>query len=140
MDNHAQMEALATKIVEMFEVYAPPVPIEIMLQKPLPDLWEEVDITQLSGSFLSIKDRFSPRMSLARLLARHIAVSDWGRQQGLFDMLKDGDAIQIFARMLVMPRDMVLGLTASQRNPAYMNTYFEVPEDDASQRLIELVE
>ncbi len=140
MDYRAQLEDLTTRILEMFEVYAPPVPIELMLQKPLPGLWEQIDITQLSGSFLSVKERFSPRMSLARLLARHIAVSEWGQQQGLSTLLQDADAIQAFARMLIMPREMLLGLTASSRNPAYVATHFEVPQDDASQRLIELIE
>lgn len=140
MDNRAQLEDLTTRILEMFDVYAPPVPIELMLQKPLPGLWEKIDITQLSGSFLSVKERFSPRMSLARLLARHIAASEWGQQQGLLGLLHDSDAIQAFARMLIMPREMIMGLTASSRNPAYISTYFEAPQEDASQRLIELIE
>lgn len=139
MESRSKMEAIASEIMDVFEVYAPPVPIELMLQKPPADMWEEVDVTQLSGSFLSIKDRFSPRMSLARLLARHIAVSEWGRKRGLFTILQEGNNLQAFARMLIMPQDMVEGLTSSTRNAAHMSTYFEVPEDDAGERLLEML-
>lgn len=133
-----KLEAAAHEIMEAFEVYAPPVPIEFMLQKPRAGMWDVVDVTQLSGSFLSIKDRYSPRMSLARLLARHIASSDWGRSRDLFTMLQEGDQLQAFARMLIMPREMLDGLTAAQRSPAAIVSYFEVPPEDASARLVEV--
>lgn len=135
-----QLEAIANEVMEAFEVYAPPVPIELMLQKPRPDMWTEVDVTQLSGSFLSVKDRYSPRMSLARLLARHIASSEWGHSRNLFTILQEGDNLQAFARMLIMPEDMLSGLTSSNRTTAYVVSHFEVPQDDASQRLLEIFE
>lgn len=134
-----QLEAIAREICEQFEVYAPPVPIEIMLQKPVAGMWEEVDVSQLSGSFLSIKDRYSPRMSLARLLVRHIATSDWGQERGLDKILGDAEELNLFARMLIMPEDMVAGLSSSSRNPKTMGLHFEVPEDDARHRLLELL-
>lgn len=134
-----RMEEIASEICERFEVYAPPVPIELMLQKPVAGMWEEVDVSQLSGSFLSIKERYSPRMSLARLLVRHIATSDWGQERNLNELLGDAEAINIFARMLIMPEDMVMGLSSSARNPKTMSLHFEVPEDDARQRLLELL-
>ena len=134
-----RLEEIAREICERFEVYAPPVPIEIMLQRPVAGMWEEVDVSQLSGSFLSIKDRYSPRMSLARLLVRHIATSDWGQERGLDSLLGDGESLNLFARMLIMPEDMVTGLSSSARNPKTMSIHFEVPEDDARQRLLELI-
>jgi hypothetical protein len=138
-DTQAKLEAIVREVMETFEVYAPPVPIELMLQQPKAGMWETIDVTQLSGSFLSIKDRYSPRMSLARLLARHIAASDWGRERGLFMLIQEQpDLLPKLARTLLMPEDMVLGLTNSTRTPGYMNTYFEVPEEDATQRLLEL--
>ncbi|MCU0513502.1 MAG: hypothetical protein MUE40_13150 [Anaerolineae bacterium] len=140
MQERRALEKITAEIMEVFEVYAPPVPIELMLHNPAAGMWDKIDVTQLSGSFLSIKDRFSPRMSMARLLARHIAVSDWGRKRGLFTLLQQQDNLQLFARMLVMPGDMVQGLTSSTRNPAYISTHFEVPEDDAGQRLLELLD
>lgn len=82
MDNE-QLEALAQKLCDTFEIYAPPVPVEIMLRKPKENMWEEVDPAQLSGTFMKLTDRFSPRMSMARLLVRHISISDWGKQHNL---------------------------------------------------------
>ena len=133
-----RLEEIAQELCDIFEVYAPPVPIELMLRRPLPDMWEEVDVTQLSGSFLSVKERFSPRMSLARLLVRHIARSEWGAQHNLSNILSDEDETNTFARMLLMPREMVNGLTDSMRNPKTMSIHFEVPESDAEERLLEL--
>ena len=137
MDNE-RLEEIAAELCDKFEVYAPPVPIELMLQKPLPGMWEEVDVTQLSGSFMSLKERFSPRMSVARLLVRHIVSSEWGRQHNLPGMVNDEQQTRAFARMLLMPREMVRGLTDSMRNPKTMSTHFEVPESDAEERLLEL--
>ena len=133
------LENLAQEICDVFVVYAPPVPIELMLQKPVADMWEEVDVTQLSGSFMNIKERFSPRMSVARLLVRHIVLSEWGQQHDIAHVLADKESINRFARMLLMPKEMVLGLTTSMRNPKTMSTHFEVPESDAQDRLLELV-
>jgi hypothetical protein len=139
MQNQDQLEQIAQNIMEIFEIFAPPVPIETMLQRPAANLWEKVDPSQLSGSFLSVRDRYSPRMSLARLLARHIAVSEWGRNNGLYNLIQNADALNAFARMLIMPRDMVMGMTQSNRNPTTMSTYFEVPKEDAEMRLNDLV-
>lgn len=134
------LEAIATEVIETFEIQAPPVPIESMLQHPLPGMWEEVDITKLSGGFLSIKDTYSPRMSLTRLLARHIVSSEWGRARHMHEMIKTDSSIHAFARMLIMPLSMVRALSKSARNPTTMSLHFEVPEDDARQRLIELTD
>lgn len=139
MVTHQQLEDITQEICEIFEVYAAPVPIETMLTAPPSELWDDLDVTQLSGSFLSMKERFSPRMSLARLLARHIAGSKWGQQRGLSAILNDEDMISLFARMLIMPADMVHGLTSSARNPRSISLHFEVPESEARQRLIDLV-
>ncbi|GAB5490269.1 MAG: hypothetical protein Phog2KO_04840 [Phototrophicaceae bacterium] len=132
------LESVAQEICEIFDVYAPPVPIELMLQQPVENMWEEVDVTQLSGSFMSIKERFSPRMSVARLLVRHIILSEWGQQHNITHVLDDKDSVNHFARMLLMPKEMVLGLTSSMRNPKAMSTHFEVPESDAQERLLDL--
>jgi hypothetical protein len=138
MDDLEKLEGITTELMEVFEVYSPPVPIETMLNKPRENMWDEVDATQLSGGFMSIKDRYSPRMSLARLLARHIASSDWGRERGLFEMFKtDETLLPVFARMLIMPANMLRNLSAAARNPTTMSLQFEVPEEDARQRLQE---
>ncbi|MDQ7025981.1 MAG: hypothetical protein Q9P44_10530 [Anaerolineae bacterium] len=134
-----ELETIATEICDTYDIFAPPVPVEIMLQKPRDNMWEELDPSQLSGSFMSIRDRYSPRMSLARMLVRHIAASDWGQERNLHTILGDTQLLNMFARMLLMPKDMVLGLTSSARNPKTMSIHFEVPQDDARERLLELL-
>jgi hypothetical protein len=132
------LEQIAENICEDFEAYAPPVPIELMLQKPLVGMWEEVDVAKLSGTFLSVAERYSPRMSLSRLLARHIAASDWGKAQGINAILGNETLLNAFARMLIMPKEMLTGLTSNMRNPQTISMHFEVPESDARERLLEL--
>jgi hypothetical protein len=132
------LELVASEVIETFDIKAPPVPIESMLQHPEPGMWEEVDIARLSIGFLSIKDAYSPRMSLTRLLARHIINSQWGQARKMQDVVKSDADIHAFARMLIMPMAMVRALSSSARNPTTMSFHFEVPEDDARLRLIEL--
>lgn len=134
-----RLEEITREIFEIFEIYAPPIPIETMLGQPPAGLWEEVDIAQLSGSFLSVKERYSPRMSLARLLARHIAQSEWGAQRNLHTMINSEDAVHTFARMLLIPADMIDGLTSNTRNPRVISQQFEAPEEEVRQRLLELL-
>ena len=88
MSQLEQLESIATELVAEFEVSSAPVPIETMLQNPKDGMWEQVDITQLSGSFLSLKDRYSPRMSIARLLAKHLTTCEWGQERGVFELLR----------------------------------------------------
>jgi hypothetical protein len=136
-----QIEKVASELIQTFEITSPPIPIEIMLQRPKPDMWHEVDITELSVGFLRAGGHFSPRMSLARLLARHIIQSDWGEKHGLHEVFKedkDESLLKAFARMLIMPSEMVNALSAGARTPITMSIHFEVPEDDARQRLKEL--
>lgn len=133
------LESIATEVMETFDIKSPPIPIESMLQHPKPDMWQEVDIKILSGGFL-VKDLYSPRMSLARLLARHIASSEWGKNHQLQEILKDEDLIYAFARMLIMPIEMVKALSSGARAPTTMSFHFEVPEEDARIRLTELAD
>lgn len=137
-DELRKLEACVAELMTAFEITVPPVPIETMLQNPMPNMWEQVDATQLSGTFLSMKTQYSPRMSLARLLARHVAVSSWGKERNLSYILKDEELLRIFARMMLMPANMVMILTSGARNPTTMSMHFEVPEEDARFRLQEL--
>jgi hypothetical protein len=132
------LEVVASEVIETFDIKAPPVPIESMLQHPKPGMWEEVEIARLSIGFLSIKDAYSPRMSLTRLLARHIVHSEWGKARKTQDVIQNDEDIHTFARMLIMPMAMVRALSGSARNPTTMSFHFEVPEDDARLRLMEL--
>ncbi len=136
----SELEKIASEVIETFDIKAPPVPIESMLQHPKSDMWAEVDIAQLTSGFLNVKNQYSPRMSLTRLLARHIMVSQWGTARNLEPLSRDKDAVKLFARMLIMPLSMVRSLSTSARTPPILSLHFEVPEDDARERLTELAD
>lgn len=142
MDNEqiVYLEKVVNELLEAFEIYAPPVPIEHMLRRPVNQMWQEMDLTQLSGSFLYLRDQYSPRMSLARLLVRHIVRSEWGQERKLSEYLTDEDALHLFSRMLIMPRDMIDSLTSSTRTALAISEEFEVPIDEAKQRLNDLMD
>ena len=140
MNDLEKLEKIALELITSYDITAPPVPIESMLKYPKDDMWKQVDVNQLSGSFISVKNRYSPRMSLARLLVRHVATSDWGKERQLQQLLiQDENYIYAFARMLVMPASMISALTTASRNPTMISMKFEVPEDDARQRMLDLV-
>lgn len=138
MNELQALERIANELVETFNITIPPIPIESMLQHPKPDMWEDLDISQLSGSFLRVTEHYSPRMSLARLLARQLASSPWGQTRGLLTKIRDELTLHRFARMIVMPAPMVLELNAAARTPSLLSAHFEVPEEDARLRLEEL--
>ncbi|MBC8099451.1 MAG: hypothetical protein H7Y11_08405 [Armatimonadetes bacterium] len=144
MSEQLQVEALqilevaASDLMREFEVKVPPIPVESILQKPQAGMWEEININQLTGSFLSIKDQYSPRMSMARLLAKHVINCPWGKARDLSALVKSEDDLRTFARMLIMPREMVMTMTTGARNPVVMSMNFEVPEEDAQKRLMQI--
>jgi len=138
MTGLANMEAAVEALLTIFDIDSPPVPIESMLQNPRGNMWRDVDVTQLSGSFLKMDDIYSPRMSMARLLARHIAHSEWGQQHGLGDVSGDEESLRTFARILAMPRSMIENVSGPSRTAPTMRLHFEVPEEDARLRLIDL--
>lgn len=137
MTSRNTLEAVANELIDVFEIKSPPIPIENILQHPKPDMWSKVDITKLSSGFL-MRDVHSPRMSLARLLVRHIVLSNWGRDRNVHELIHSEEDIHTFARMLMMPQKMLLGLSSGARTPVTMAFHFEVPEDEARLRLEEL--
>lgn len=139
MNDTDRLEAIAQELIDAFQIVRPPVPVETMLHSPVDGMWDSLDVAQLSGTFLSFRDRYSPRMSIARLLARHAANSPWGKDRQLNTLITDEETLRAFARMIVMPAEMVRGLTKSGRNPTTMSLEFEVPEEDARVRLQELL-
>jgi hypothetical protein len=132
------LEAFAQELLDAFRIVAPPIPIESMLQHPLEDMWEDLDISRLSSSFLNVTESYSPRMSLARLLARHVVNCSWGITRGLSELDREEAKLHSFARMLIMPASMVMQLNPNARTPHLVSAHFEVPEDDARLRLEEL--
>jgi 16S rRNA (guanine(966)-N(2))-methyltransferase RsmD len=133
-----QMERMVCRLIDLFAITAPPIPIERMLQNPAGGLWGEIDPSTLSLGFFNVSVPFSPRMSLARFLARTVAASEWGRTVGIPDLDPDEPLFQAFARMLVMPAPMIHELKEEARTPALISVHFEVPEEDAARRLEDL--
>ena len=135
-----QIETVANEVITTFEIKAPPIPIESMLQHPRPDMWEELNPNQLTSGFISSKSPYARRMSLVRYLARHVMDSEWGKQHNLDEIIQSSENIRQFARMLVMPLPMVQALSSTARTPAVMSHHFEVPEEDAQQRLADIAD
>ncbi len=141
MSDLKQLEAVVTELMTLFDVQEPPIPLDNMLQTARDDMWKQVDVSQLSGTFLRFDNPYAPRMSLARMLARHLVKSAWGQQHGLPALIKsdeDDDRLHRFARMIVMPYEMVSQLTNASRTPTAMSIRFEVPEEEARKRLEEI--
>jgi hypothetical protein len=135
-----RLETIVCELLETFDIIAPPVAIESMLQHPRPDMWSEVNPRNISLGFLSSKEQYAPRMSLARLLAREIVSSDWGRQRHVPELVAEEGQMQAFARMLIMPVHMIQALSGGARTPAELSRHFEVPVEDARLRLAELTD
>ena len=132
------MERATADLIVAFDVIAPPIPVEIMLQRPKIGMWQQVNLSELSAAFINVRERYSPRMSIARLLVRYICRSAWGTNHNLVQFQTDDAAIRLFARILMMPSSMIAALGDGLRNPISISNRFEVPEEDAQLRLIEL--
>lgn len=138
---HQQLEGIASELIAEFGIVEPPVPIEVMLQNPKPDMWQNVvNMQNLTQSFLTSQGPLGARMSLARLLARELARSPWGEARDLDVLLGGAQETRLysFARMIVMPLEMVNAMPANNRNPVAFALQFDVPEEDAGERLADL--
>lgn len=133
-----QLDNIVDDLMEIFEIHSPPVPIETMLNNPRNSMWKEVNVAQLTGSFLTFTDQYSPRMSMARLLARHVINCEWGKERNLPALVDDDETLRAFARMLIMPAELLNATSKSSRTPNTISMQFEVPEEDAHQRLLQL--
>ena len=140
MTDIPQIEMIANEVITTFAIKAPPIPIESMLQHPKPDMWEELNPNQLTSGFIVSKSPYARRMSLVRYLARHVMDSEWGKKHKLDEIIQTSENIREFSRMLVMPLPMVQALSSSARTPTIMSHHFEVPEEDAQQRLIDIAD
>jgi len=134
----ALFERAVADLLSAFDVARPPVPLELILQRPRPNMWREVNLSELSLSFINVDQPFSPRMSIARLLARHMCRCAWGAERGLAGYADDNDALRALARAIVMPRAMLQEIPDAQRTSLNISARFEVPEKDAKLRLSEL--
>ncbi len=134
----AIIEAAINDLLTAFDVYDPPVPVEIMLQRPKVGMWKEVNLSELSTAFINIKQRYSPRMSVSRLLARLACRSEWGEQHKLSQVAGTDEGLRAIARAILMPQAMLDKLPVASRTPIAISMRFEVPEEDAKQRLLDL--
>src|SRR5258706_11661696 len=101
------IEVAIVDLMNAFDVTEPPVPVEIMVQRPKAGMWKEVNLSELSTAFISVKQRYSPRMSVGRLLARNVCRSEWGIARNLEALGSDEDTVRLFARAILMPRAML---------------------------------
>src|SRR5512146_1918634 len=115
--NFDAIEKAVSDLMTAFDVSNPPVPVEIMLQRPKTGMWKEVNLSELSTAFINIKQRYSPRMSVSRLLVRMICRCEWGAQRGLTDLIKEEESIRTFARAIMMPHTMLDVLPIASRTP-----------------------
>jgi len=127
-------------ILTAFDVDTPPVPVELMLQRPREGLWQEIDLSEMSATFLNLRDRYAPRMSAVRLLARSVIRSEWGQARGLAQLGEENpDNVNLLARAIIIPRQLldVMGddITLDKTT---VSLHFEVPEADAELRLADL--
>lgn len=134
----AIFEDVVRELMQLYAISAPPIPIERVIQHPHEDMWEDVDVNDLSANFLNISTPYSPRMSMARFLARLIVKSKWGHERGLNGVEADEPSVYRFARIIAMPVDMVMEINPESRTPQLISLHFEVPESDAHLRLQEL--
>ena len=137
-DRLAIFELAINDLMLAFDVSEPPIPVEIMLQRPKAGMWKEVNLSELSTAFINVKQRYSPRMSVARLLARCAVRCDWGDKHNLASVASDDDGLRTLARAILMPQVMLNQISAASRTPMTISLRFEVPEEDAKQRLIDL--
>jgi len=132
------IEAAVVDLMTAFDVSEPPIPIEIMLQRPKAGMWKEINLSELSTAFINITQRYAPRTSVARLLARCIVRSEWGEQHQMTTIGATDDGLRMLARAILMPRSMLDRVSAASRMPLTLSMRFEVPEDDVRKRLQDL--
>jgi hypothetical protein len=131
-------ESAVNDLLAAFDIERPPVPVELILQRPKPGMWREINLSELSISFLDVRQRYSPRMSVARLLARNMCRCEWGAARGLAAFADSDEDTRMLARTLMVPLKLILDLSLGSRIAVAISARFEVPEEDARQRLIEL--
>jgi hypothetical protein len=125
-------------LMNIYEVDAPPVPVELMLHRPKAGLWEAADPNDLTNSAGLRQSRYALRMSVSRLLARSISSSQWGVDHNLGSLEQDREALRAFARAILMPRKMLENVSGGVRTPPVIAMRFQVPDEDAQLRLLDL--
>lgn len=135
----SHLESVIDELIETFNIQAPRVVVEQMLQFPKEDMCQAVDITQITdGIRLNPKDGvFGVRASTARFFARNLVESAWGKAHGIDQMTSDEDIAQL-GRMIMLPRKLILRIDEKFRTVSEISREFEAPESDVTIRLTQL--
>jgi hypothetical protein len=137
-ETHARINRLVNALLERYQVIAPPVPVDHMLNQPLDDLWE-AQPDQISFILGHGIYRYAPRLAEARLLYRVLSDSPIAREAGLdAPWPTTRRAIKYFARCLLMPEEWIRALPQPDRTPDAVSEIFQVTSYDAIIRLAEL--
>lgn len=141
MSTFVQLEHIARDLIEAFDIKAPPIPVETMLQEPRAGMFESVDLNDASIGFFVSGDSsdYSPMMYMARLLARQLARSAWGVERQLEPLIRERNNLLAFARMIVMPMHMIEQLSEKSPTAEQLSSHFDVPVSEAVARLGDLV-
>lgn len=138
LDTRARIHLLAQRLLDHYQITAPPVPIDDLLRKPILNLWESnpEKVSAIIGHGLY---RYAPRLAEARLLYRYISDSAAARTAG-FDAPWPAARreVKYFARCLLMPEDWIRALPEAERTPDTISEQFQVTPFDALIRLAEL--
>lgn len=137
-DTLAMIEKAVQDMLTAFDIDHPPIPVELMLQRPRENMWSEIDLAEMSATFLTLHDRYAPRMSVVRLLARNIVRSDWGKQRGLDALIQESSKIAMLARAIIIPRQFLESGDVNLQDLMAVSNLFEVPEEDITLRLEDL--
>jgi len=136
MTDYALLEQAIDDFITEYAITAPPIAVDEILNKPLPGMWDKVDLSQLTLSFSVRGDRYAPRVSIAKLLVRQLINSPWGVQRNLPELIgQDAAVILAFTRMLLVPRVLLQKMPQASWHPVEIASDFFVPEDDAEGRL-----
>ncbi|MBX3082449.1 MAG: hypothetical protein KF716_12505 [Anaerolineae bacterium] len=134
----ALIDLAVADLLTIYQVDAPPIPVELMLQRPKAGLWEAADPNELTNSAGMRQNKYTLRMSVSRLLARSISLSQWGHDHNLSVLEYDKEALRAFARAILMPRKMLEQIYEGIRTPPVIAMRFQVPAEDAQLRLLDL--
>ena len=137
-DRRAELDEAAIMFLTLHNVEQPPVPIEEILRSPAAEMWQP-DLVDLSHQSFDATERYSVRPTIARVIARYVGGTRWARERGIArDAGFTADEARYFARALLMPKEWIGALPASERTPTSVRLRFHVPIADAAGRLAEL--
>jgi len=132
------LETVVEELITEYHILEAPIRVEQILQYPLDGMGASLQVSKMSTGFIQINKPFAPRMALARWLARQLIKSDWGIARQLDQVLTGEIRIKVFARILLMPRQMIMALQKESRTVVTLVNYFQVPPEEAKQRLEEI--